>query len=74
MCSDHFESVIIVEAEEWVATSEGYTRSHRKELADKKRSHVAQYNAAHLFQPFLAAALVKWFPNLKEECEKLGGR
>lgn len=74
VCSDHFENVVIVESEEWVTTPDGYTGSHRKELANKNRSHVAQYKAAHMFQPFLVATLAKWFPNFEEECDSMGGR
>ncbi|GJJ12696.1 hypothetical protein Clacol_006940 [Clathrus columnatus] len=74
VCSDHFENVTIVEAEEWVTKPKGYTGSHRKELADKKRSHVSQYTAIHSFQSLLIATILKWFPNLNEECEKVGAR
>lgn len=74
VCSDHFENVVTVESEEWVTTPDAYTGSHRKELANKKRSHVAQYNAAHMFQTFLVKTLAKWFPDFKKECERMGGR
>ncbi|GJJ10453.1 hypothetical protein Clacol_004679 [Clathrus columnatus] len=74
VCSDHFEDVIIVEAEEWVTTPESCAREPRKELFDKKRSHISQYKAAHNYQPLLVATLLKWFPNVKEEIQKLGGK
>lgn len=74
VCSDHFENAVVVEPEEWVTTPEGYTGSPRKELADKKRSHVSQYKATHVLKPFLIQTLLRWFPDLREECNKIGGQ
>ncbi|GJJ12742.1 hypothetical protein Clacol_006987 [Clathrus columnatus] len=74
VCSDHFQDVVMVEAEDWITTPSGYIGSHRKELAPHKRSHVAQYKAAHIYQPFLVTALLRWFPNFIGECQRLGGR
>ncbi|GJJ12722.1 hypothetical protein Clacol_006966 [Clathrus columnatus] len=63
----------MVESEEWVTSPDSYNKP-KEEILKQKRSHVSQYRAAHMQLPLLAATLLKWFPNLGEESEKLGGR
>ncbi|KAF8577661.1 hypothetical protein K439DRAFT_1396445 [Ramaria rubella] len=78
VCSDHFENVVIVEPEEWLATPEGYIDRHRERTSDglpaQKRSRVPQYTANHTFQPFAVFALRKWFPKYDLEVKKTNGR
>ena len=78
VCSNHFQKVIVVEAEEWVTTADGLKDRHREKSADGKpqvkRSHVAQYTATHAFHAFISYALQHMFPNVKEELERGGGR
>ena len=70
--------MVVVEAEEWVATADGLQDRHREKSANGKpqvkRSHVAQYTATHAFHAFLPLALQRMFPNVKEELERGGGR
>lgn len=74
VCADHFEDVIMVEAENWVTTSSGHAGSHRQNPTPHRRTHVAQYNAAHIYQPLLVMSLLRWFPNFVDEIQKMGGR
>ncbi|GJJ12723.1 hypothetical protein Clacol_006967 [Clathrus columnatus] len=63
----------MVESEEWVTSPDSYNKP-KEEILKQKRSHVSQYRATHMQLPLLIATLLKWFPNLGEESEKLGGR
>jgi hypothetical protein len=78
VCSNHFQKVIIIESEEWLATAEGL-QDNRRRASDSghpqpKRSHVAQYTATHAYHAFISFALKRLFPNVKEELERGGGR
>ncbi|KAJ7673730.1 hypothetical protein DFH06DRAFT_1081560 [Mycena polygramma] len=68
VCHDHFERVLIVEAESWVASEEG----HKINGWDQKlaRSRVMQYASLHACQAFLFAGLKSLFPNIEEECRR----
>jgi hypothetical protein len=45
VCHDHFERVIIVEPEAWLATTEGWKAE--RELKTKARTRVVQYDSLH---------------------------
>ncbi|KAJ6504251.1 hypothetical protein C8R47DRAFT_1210323 [Mycena vitilis] len=68
ICHDHFERVLIVEAEAWVATDEG----RKLDGWDVKcqRSRVVQNHSLHACQAFLLAGLECLFPNIEEECAR----
>ncbi|KAF8524139.1 hypothetical protein BU17DRAFT_43208 [Hysterangium stoloniferum] len=73
VCSEHFENVIIVEAEDWLSTPEGLEDRHRDPNA-QKRSRVPQYTSLHGFQPFATMALRKMFNYFDAEVRKSGAR
>ncbi|KAJ7833742.1 hypothetical protein B0H13DRAFT_2678831 [Mycena leptocephala] len=66
VCHDHFERVLIVEAEAWVASEEG----RKMDGWNQKlvRSRVAQYASLHAFQSFLFQGLKILFPRIEDEC------
>ncbi|KAJ7932282.1 hypothetical protein B0H13DRAFT_2518783 [Mycena leptocephala] len=66
VCHDHFERVLIVEAEAWVASEEG----RKMDGWNQKlvRSRVAQYASLHAFQSFLFEGLKILFPKIENEC------
>ncbi|KAJ7457464.1 hypothetical protein FB451DRAFT_1353732 [Mycena latifolia] len=66
VCHDHFERVLIVESEAWVASEEG----RKIDGWDFKvqRSRVMQYNSLHSCQCFLFQGLSSLFPNIEDEC------
>ncbi|KAJ7468269.1 hypothetical protein B0H11DRAFT_1813877 [Mycena galericulata] len=68
VCHDHFERVLVIEAEAWVASEEG----RKIDGWDQKlrRSRVVQYTSLHACQCFLFAGLKKLFPNIEEECHR----
>ena len=45
ICHDHFEKVIIVEPETWLATEEGWRPE--REPKTKSRARVSQYQSPH---------------------------
>ncbi|KAJ7101457.1 hypothetical protein B0H15DRAFT_816167 [Mycena belliarum] len=65
VCHDHFERVLIVEAEPWVASEEG--RKVDGWVNKTHRSRVVQYTSLHSCQCFLFQGLLCLFPNLEEE-------
>ncbi|KAJ7093461.1 hypothetical protein B0H15DRAFT_882625 [Mycena belliarum] len=68
VCHDHFERVLIVEAEAWVASEEGRKiDGWNQKLA---RSRVAQYASLHACQSFLYTGLKSLFPNIEDECRR----
>ncbi|KAJ7195833.1 hypothetical protein GGX14DRAFT_376714 [Mycena pura] len=66
VCHDHFQRVLIVEAEGWVASQEGRKLDGWNQKLS--RSRVVQYSSLHACQSFLFAGLKTLFPNLEEEC------
>ncbi|KAJ7621135.1 hypothetical protein FB45DRAFT_1092618 [Roridomyces roridus] len=67
VCHDHFERVLVVEAEAWVASEEG------RKIAGydtKPRSRVVQSKSLHACQSFLFSGLEKLFPNIELECRR----
>ncbi|KAF8577660.1 hypothetical protein K439DRAFT_535456 [Ramaria rubella] len=78
VCADHFEKVIIVEPEAWLATAEGQVDRHRERTEEntpvQKRSRVYQYTSVHMYQAFATLALRKWFSEYDTEVLKMGGR
>ncbi|KAJ7673966.1 hypothetical protein DFH06DRAFT_1319082 [Mycena polygramma] len=66
--NDHFERVIVVEAEAWVASEEG----RKIDGWDRKlhRSRVLQYASLHGVQSFLVSGLKQLFPDLEDECRR----
>ncbi|KAH7907108.1 hypothetical protein BJ138DRAFT_1137695 [Hygrophoropsis aurantiaca] len=72
VCHDHFEKVVIVEPEAWLADEDGsathaWTQTHR-------RGRVLQYYSFHALLPPSFASWTRLFPNLEKECEKSGIR
>ncbi|KAF8577645.1 hypothetical protein K439DRAFT_1639514 [Ramaria rubella] len=78
VCADHFEKVIIVEPEAWLATAEGQVDRHRERTEEnlpvQKRLRVLQYTSLHVYQSFANLALRKWFSEYDIEVLKTGGR
>ncbi|KAJ7740952.1 hypothetical protein DFH07DRAFT_982126, partial [Mycena maculata] len=68
VCHAHFERVLIVEAEAWVASEEGRKTDGWDQRL--KRSRVVQYNSLHACQSFLYQGLENLFPNIEEECRR----
>ncbi|KAF8232122.1 hypothetical protein L208DRAFT_1436786 [Tricholoma matsutake] len=68
VCHDHFEKVVIVEPEAWLATTEGW--KPEREQKKKTRARVLQYQSLHGLSAFGFMALEKWFRNLRGECQK----
>ncbi|KAJ7737143.1 hypothetical protein DFH07DRAFT_985703, partial [Mycena maculata] len=66
VCHDHFERVIIVEAEAWVTTEEGRKVDGWKQTLS--RSRVVQYDSLHACQSYLFAGLKSLFPKIEDEC------
>ncbi|KAJ7472287.1 hypothetical protein B0H11DRAFT_1349448 [Mycena galericulata] len=68
VCHDHFERVLIVEAEGWVASDEG----RKIDGWDQKlhRSRVVQYTSLHACQCYLFAGLQNLFPGFEKECRR----
>ncbi|KAJ6530365.1 hypothetical protein DFH09DRAFT_934243 [Mycena vulgaris] len=68
VCHDHFERVLIVEPELWVASEEG----RKIDGWDQKlqRSRVMQYTSLHACQCFLLAGLNSLFPAIEDECHR----
>ncbi|KAJ7463170.1 hypothetical protein FB451DRAFT_1139544 [Mycena latifolia] len=66
VCHDHFERVLIVEAETWVASEEGRKIDGWNQKLT--RSRVVQYASLHACQSFLFAGLKILFPNIEDEC------
>ncbi|KAJ7169345.1 hypothetical protein C8R43DRAFT_1060176 [Mycena crocata] len=66
VCHDHFEKVLVIEAEAWVASEEG--RKVRGWDQKMPRSRVLQYKSLHACQCFLFAGLQRMFPGFAEEC------
>ncbi|KAF9031534.1 hypothetical protein BDZ89DRAFT_621350 [Hymenopellis radicata] len=67
VCHDHFEHVVVVEAEPWVSTEEAravhsWTQSHT-------RSRLIQYQSLQVSLVFLYQGLLRLFPNLERECK-----
>ncbi|KAF7309216.1 hypothetical protein MKEN_01124400 [Mycena kentingensis (nom. inval.)] len=69
VCREHFERVVIVEAEPWLATDEAL-RVDGWKLLRQPRARLMQWNSLHSSQPFFFAGLQNLFPNIGEECER----
>ncbi|KAJ6567770.1 hypothetical protein DFH09DRAFT_1314277 [Mycena vulgaris] len=70
VCHDHFESVLFIEAEPWVASEEGRKLDgwDHPFNSSVRRSRVMQYTSLHANQCFLFAGLKSLFPAIEEEC------
>ncbi|KAJ6601586.1 hypothetical protein B0H10DRAFT_1923651 [Mycena sp. CBHHK59/15] len=68
VCHDHFECVLIVEAEAWLASEEGRKMDGWNQ--NTQRSRIVQYTSLHACQCFLFDGLTKLFPGLEEECRR----
>lgn len=66
VCANHFEKVLIVEPEEWVAVGKKGLEDHRGSYSPK-RSRVAQYTAYHHFQPLITSAMRQMFGSQRFE-------
>ncbi|KAK7016955.1 hypothetical protein R3P38DRAFT_2541121 [Favolaschia claudopus] len=68
VCHDHFERVLVVEAEPWVASEEGRRVDGWKQT--HQRSRVMQFTSLHMSQAFVYRAMKYMFPDLDEECRR----
>ncbi|KAJ7165799.1 hypothetical protein C8R46DRAFT_1096209 [Mycena filopes] len=66
ICHNHFERVLVVEPEAWVATDEG--RKIKGWDQKVQRTRVAQYTSLHACQCSLFSGLKDLFPDIEEEC------
>ncbi|KAJ6551259.1 hypothetical protein B0H19DRAFT_951110 [Mycena capillaripes] len=66
VCHDHFERVLIIEAEAWVASEEGRKIDGWNQKLP--RSRVMQYSSLHACQSFLFEGLKCLLPNMEDEC------
>ncbi|KIY64472.1 hypothetical protein CYLTODRAFT_380853 [Cylindrobasidium torrendii FP15055 ss-10] len=66
VCHDHFERVVILEAETWLNTEDARRTDSWEQQA--KRTRVAQYDGLQGTQPFVHDAMKQLYPNLNEEC------
>lgn len=74
VCANHFEKVIIVEPEEWVAVGEQGLQDHHRESNAPKRSRVAQYTSYHHFHTLITSGMKEMFSTFEEEIRRTGGR
>ncbi|KAL5485239.1 hypothetical protein ACEPAI_7881 [Sanghuangporus weigelae] len=80
LLADHFEDVLIVEPEEWLATPEGSSPVYSPEgepiegRGIYNRARVFQYKTTHAFQPLSYAALKALYPSIDDEIRKADGR
>lgn len=74
VCANHFENVIIVEPEQWVAVGEKGLENHHKDPDAPKRSRVAQYDAYHHFHSIMTLAMQEMFSTFEQAMEKVGAR
>ncbi|KAJ7489465.1 hypothetical protein FB451DRAFT_691135 [Mycena latifolia] len=66
VCHDHFERVLIVEPEAWLASAEGRKIDGWNQKL--QRSRVVQYTSLHACQCYLFAGLKNLFPGIEDEC------
>ncbi|KIL58812.1 hypothetical protein M378DRAFT_15278 [Amanita muscaria Koide BX008] len=66
VCHDHFERVIIIEAENWLCTEESWPDDASD--VKSKRSRLLQWESYQTLQAWSAACFEKLFPNLASEC------
>ncbi|KIL56560.1 hypothetical protein M378DRAFT_16991 [Amanita muscaria Koide BX008] len=66
VCHDHFERVVIIEAENWLSTECAWP-DNTSELKNK-RSRLVQWEALQALQAWSASCFSKLFPNLVSEC------
>ncbi|KAF8916286.1 hypothetical protein CPB85DRAFT_1251006 [Mucidula mucida] len=67
VCHDHFERVIIVEAENWLDTEDA--RKVQSWTQENPRSRIMQYTSIQGNQAILYKAMSALYPNLDEECK-----
>ncbi|KAG8896759.1 hypothetical protein FRB99_008675, partial [Tulasnella sp. 403] len=80
VCAHHFESVLVVEPEQW-ANQHGHELPEKRELRKTPEGHmvpvslrtrIMQYKCLHYFLPPCYMVLQRLFPNLKEEEKHFG--
>nr|GAT55263.1 predicted protein [Mycena chlorophos] len=69
ICHEHFERVLVIEAESWLST-ENARRVDGWRLLRETRARLMQWNSFHAVQPYLFAGLQHLFPNVVEEAER----
>ncbi|KAJ7066144.1 hypothetical protein C8F01DRAFT_694753 [Mycena amicta] len=70
ICHEHFERVLIVEADQWAASEDARAVDGWKSNAKHQRTRILQYNSLHGNQPYIYAGLNSLFPNLEAECAR----
>ncbi|KAF7308206.1 hypothetical protein HMN09_00668500 [Mycena chlorophos] len=69
VCHEHFERVLIIEAEPWLSTDDA-RRVDGWKLLRHTRARLMQWNSLHASQAYLFAGLEKLFPNIIEEAAR----
>ncbi|KAJ7066149.1 hypothetical protein C8F01DRAFT_1365750 [Mycena amicta] len=70
ICNEHFERVLVVEADQWAASEDARALDGWKSNAKHQRTRILQYNSLHVNQSYIYAGLFRLFPNLEEECAR----
>ncbi|KAF7310045.1 hypothetical protein MIND_00377500 [Mycena indigotica] len=70
ICHEHFERVLVIEAEEWAASEDARAVDGWKANMKHQRTRIMQFNSLHGNQPYIYAGLQVLFPNLAEECAR----
>jgi hypothetical protein len=68
ICHDHFDRVVIVEAEGWLSTPDAWP-DDASELP-RKRTRLLQWEAFQSFQAWGTSCLSRLFPDIASECAK----
>ncbi|KAF7308211.1 hypothetical protein HMN09_00669000 [Mycena chlorophos] len=69
VCHEHFERVLVLEAEPWLS-SENARRVDGWKLLRQTRARLMQWNSLHSSQAYFFAGLEKLFPNIIEEAAR----
>ncbi|KAF7308212.1 hypothetical protein HMN09_00669100 [Mycena chlorophos] len=69
VCHEHFERVLVIEAEPWLSTEDA-RRVDGWKLLRQTRSRLIQWNSLHSSQAYFFAGLQKLFPNIIEEAAR----
>ncbi|KAL1678036.1 hypothetical protein EV122DRAFT_278668 [Schizophyllum commune] len=66
ICHDHFERVIVIEAEPWLNTDEG--KMARSWEQKSRRTRIMQYESLNTHDGFVYRCMSRLFPNFRDEC------
>ncbi|KAF8586683.1 hypothetical protein K439DRAFT_1386739 [Ramaria rubella] len=77
VCSDHFESVLVVDPEPGLGSNHDYEHYRKGAESDeglRKRARVPQYTAPHAYQLLTFRSLKNLFPDFENRVRSWGGR